>query len=103
MSERGKALYATLSTGSNTNVKSGAGTLYAVHVFPANGSSVRIEDATDLGAAPNLNTSGTSTIELQSGYTSATPAFVGFGPGVGFNTGLTIAATSNARVVAIYE
>ena len=98
MAERGKARYAYISVGSNTTVKSGAGTIYTVATSNPSGSVVRVEDNTDLGAAPDLNNGGTSTIGIFNGGN-----FFNLGPGVGFNAGLTIAATSNARVAVVYE
>lgn len=100
--ERGKARYALVAEGSNTTVKRTAGSLYGLLVAPANGASVRVEDATDLGATPDLNATGASTIARIGTYAAATPDEVGFGPGVGFSA-LTIAATSNARVTVVYE
>jgi hypothetical protein len=102
MAERGKARYSLISVGSNTTVKSTPGTLYAVHVYPANGATVRIEDG-ELGATIDFNAAaGSSTIDLQSGYASAAPAFIGYGPGIGFEK-LTLAATSNARLAVFWE
>ena len=75
MGERGKARYTFISAGSNTTVGTGARTLYRVHVSPANGTTVRIDDATDLGATPNLNATDTA----------------------------TIAATSNAKLTVVWE
>lgn len=97
MSERGKAKYAYISAGSNSLVKSGAGTLYRIRSSNPSGGTIRVDDATDLGAAPNLNTDGASTI-----YRDAA-ADNDFTPGLGFNTGLVIAASSNARLTVVYE
>jgi len=103
MTERGKARYTVLSAGSNTTVKSSAGTLYGLNIRPANGTIVRAEDAIDLGATPDLNASGAATIEYLGTYSSSAPDSLSFGPGIGFNSGLTIAATSNARVGVVWE
>ncbi len=103
MSEPGKASVALIALGSNTTVKSGAGTLYRVIVSPANGATVWIEGAANLGASPNLNAApGSATIAKVAEYGSAVPASIDFGPGVSFPA-LTIAATSNARLSVIYE
>lgn len=103
MSERGKARYTFVSAGSNTTVKSGSGTLYRVAVSPANGTTVRIDDDLDLGATPNLNTTGSGTIAYTGVFGSTAPGDIDFGPGIGFNTGLTLAATSNAKLTVVWE
>lgn len=95
--ERGKAKYSYISAGSNTTVKSSPGTLYRVLSSNPSGSVIRVEDG-DIGTTPNFNAAGdTDTIALQGGAT------LDFGPGIGFNTQLTIAATSNARLTVVYE
>jgi len=103
MSERGKARYTFISAGSNTLVKSGAGTLYRVAVLPANGAVVRIDDSTDLGATPDLNASGTATIAYSGVFASTAPGTIDLGPGIGFNSGLVLAATSNAKLTVVWE
>ena len=103
MAERGKAHYTFISAGSNTTVGTGARTLYRVHVSPANGTTVRIDDATDLGAAPNLNATGTATIASAGVFASTAPGIIDFGPGVGTNAGITLAATSNAKLTVVWE
>lgn len=103
MSERGKASVSNVSLGSNTTVKSSPGTLYRVLVSPANGATVWLEGAADLGASPNLNAApGAATIAKISEYASAVPDTIDFGPGVGFDA-LTVAASSNARLGIVYE
>ena len=97
MSERGKARYTYISVGSNSTVKSGSGTLYRVLSSNPSGSTVRVEDATDLGAAPDLNIGSANTVANWGG------ALLDFGPGTGFNTGLTLAATSNAKLTVVWE
>lgn len=103
MSERGKARYALISAGSNTTVKTGSGSLYGLYIRPANGASVRVEDAANLGAAPDLNNPSASSIALLGTYASAAPDVVTFTPGIGFNDGLTVAASSNTRITVVYE
>lgn len=103
MSERGKARYTFISAGSNTTVGTGARTLYRVHVSPANGTTVRIDDATDLGATPNLNATGASTIAATGVFANTAPGVIDFGPGIGTNTGITLAATSNAKLTVVWE
>lgn len=97
-----RAAWRLISNGSNTTVKRSAGTLYRVLVSPVNGSTVRIEGSADLGATPDLNASGADTIASFGTFGSTVPATIDFGPGIGFG-GLSIAATSNVRVTAIYE
>jgi len=98
MAERGKARYKFIALGSNTTVKSGAGTVYTVATSNPTGSAVRVDDSVSLGQAPDLNTGGTATIALLSGG-----SFFNLGPGIGFDAGLTVAASSNARVSVAYE
>ena len=97
MSERGKAKYLFISAGSSSSVKDGAGTLYAILSSNPSGGTIRADDAIDLGATPNLNTSGSATI-INHGA-----AELDFGPGIGFNVGLTVAASSNAKLTVVYE
>jgi hypothetical protein len=96
MAERGKARYTFISTGSNTTVGTGARTLYRVLSSNPTGSIVRVEDG-DLGTTPNFNTFDTDTIHLGGG------ALLDFGPGIGVNTSITVAATSNARLTVVWE
>ena len=98
MAERGKARYSTLALGSNATIASAPGTLYAVVSTNPSGSSVRLDDSANLGATPDLNAMGANTITIVSGG-----SYFHFGPGIGFNTGLSAAATSNARVTIVYE
>ena len=95
MSERGKARYTYVSAGSNTTIKTGPGTVYRV-INGTTGAVTRVEDG-DLGQNPNFNAGGdTDTIAISGGT-------IDFGPGVGFNTQLTIAATSNSRVTVVWQ
>jgi len=103
MGERGKARYTFISAGSNTTVGTGARTLYRVHVSPANGTTVRIDDATDLGATPNLNATDTATIAATGVFANTAPGVIDFGPGVGTNIGITLAATSNAKLTVVWD
>ena len=93
-----------ISAGSNTRVKSGAGTLYGIHVSPANGATILVQDsATGLGAAPNFNSDTHTGIIGRIGmYASAVPDFIDF-KGVHFGDGLTVAATSNARLIVLTD
>lgn len=95
MSERGKARYTFISAGSNTSVGTGARTLYRI-AGSQTGAVVRVEDG-DMGQSPNFNGAGdTDTV-----YIGTIPA--DFGPGIGFNSQLNVAATSNARLTIIWE
>lgn len=101
MAERGKARWAMVSTGSNTTIKRSAGSLYSVTVVPTAATpGVRIEGKADLGTAPNMNAVGADTIITQGGLPATTT--YDFGPGIGFD-GLSVAATSNARITVVYE
>ena len=102
MSGYGPARTSEIASGSNTTVKSSIGTLHSVIAFPTGqGASVRIEN-TDLGAAPDLNATGTGTIARLTALASNTANAFDFAPGVSFGK-LVVAATSNTRVVVVYE
>lgn len=97
MSERGKAKYAYISAGSNTAVKTSPGTLYRILSNNPSGSIIRVEDG-DMGTTPNFNDTGdTDTITLAGG------ALLDYGPGIGFNSKLTVAATSNSKLTVVFE
>ena len=100
MSEPGKAYSTNISTGSNTTIKATGGSIYRINWTKPTGSTIRIEGSANLGATPDLNASGTDTIML--GLAATTDYDIAFGPGVSFR-GLSVAATSNARVTVIYE
>ena len=97
--------YSYISAGSNTTVLSGPGTLYGVHVSPVSGASVLIADSTNLGAAPNFNADANPSGGLLLGrfglYTGTPPDFLDF-KGAHVNDGITIAASSNARLTVLY-
>ena len=94
--------YATVATGSNTTIKSGYGRIKSVTVTPAAQSQVHIVDSVSIGTNPALISSVTGDILWLGPFVDAEPEF--FGPyDIGFNTGLTVAATSNARVHIEYE
>ena len=102
--ERGKARYTYISTGSNTTVKSTPGTLYRVVGSHAAGGTVLVDDsAGGIGANPNFNSAAPTSTLIGSFGTLATATVVDLGPGIGFNTGLTVAASSNAHVTVVYE
>lgn len=105
MSDRGRARTYTSAVGSNYLVKSGSGSLYSVHGFLPAGGSVKLENASGLGAAPNLNavTSNSTMAYYGPAPTGGTLFDVTFTPGAGFDDGLVIAATSNARISLVYE
>lgn len=109
MAERSKASYAYISAGSNTTVKSGAGSLYSIHISPGHGSTLTIVDSTDLGASPDLNSDSLTGIISRVGAWSTSSNGIAPFPdrlafhGIGFNSGLTVAATSNARLLVEYE
>lgn len=109
MAERGKHRSTYIADGSNTTIKSGAGSLYTVHVMPGHGSTLMLVDSTNLGTSPDLNSDSLTGIigrigswSTSSNGVSPFPDRIAF-DGLGFNTGLTIAATSNARVVVEWE
>jgi hypothetical protein len=94
---RGKAKYTYISAGSNTTVKSGPGSLYKILSSNPTGSTIVLDDSVSLGQAPNFNSATAGTIGNIGG------ALLDFEPGLGFNTGLTVAASSNARLLVVYE
>lgn len=98
----GKSYYSTVSTGSNTTVKTGFGTLKSLTITPAAGTVVHVVDSVSIGATPNLNLAQTGEILRIGPFVDAEPEY--FGPyQLGLNAGLLIAATSNARVHVEYE
>lgn len=103
--ERGKVRTYLISVGSNTRVKTGSGSLYGIHGYIPEGGTVRVDNSLDLGAVPDYNNSVTSNATIASyGPTAAAGVFnVVFTPGVGFDDGLVVAATSNARFTVNYE
>lgn len=104
MAERGKAQSITLSAGSNQRIKAGSGTLYGLYGWVANGSSVKAENSLNLGATPDLNSVTSNTTLVFYGPTSAAGTLaLTFTPGIGFDAGLVVAGTSNARISVIYE
>lgn len=104
MAERGKARTFTISAGSNTRIKSGSGSLYAIHGYGAQGAAIKAENTLDLGAAPDLNAVTSNATMAYFGPLAAAGTFsVTFGPGAGFDDGLVVAATSNARFTVTYE
>jgi len=110
MAERGKHKFWYTATGSNATVKAGSGSLYSINVSPGQGSTVVLVDANaSLGAAPNLNSDSLTGLigrvgpySTSSNGTAPNPDIIAFS-GLGFNDGLVIAATSNARLLVEYE
>ena len=91
-----------ISSGSNTTVLSTPGKLYGIHVSDANGGVVLVADAINLGATPNYNVATQSgLIERIGPLQNAGPVTVNF-HGARLYSGLTIAATSSAKVTAFY-
>ena len=109
MAERIAHRYAYVSDGSNTTVKTGPGSLYSIQVSPGHGSTLTIVDSADLGAAPDLNSDSLTGIIGRVGEWSTSSNGIKPSPdtlsfvGLGFNVGLTLAATSNARLIVEYE
>ena len=93
--------YATVAVGSNTTIKTGSGTLYGVVVTPGTGGQVHLVDSVSIGTNPPLITAVTGDMVWIGPYVDAEPEAYRFG--LGFNDGLTIAATSNTRVNVEYE
>jgi len=99
MSERGKALYSVSSVGSNTVAKRAPGSLYSITTSGVAGSIVRIDDAHSFNQGVlDINASSSNTIGRFLGSVNTV-----FGKGIGFNTGLDFAASSNSTVTLEYE
>ena len=92
-----------ISAGSNTTVSSTPTRLYSVHVSGANGGTVLIADNDDLGATPNFN------VASQTGLVASLGPLANAGPhafnfaGARIENGLTIAATSSARITVFTD
>lgn len=92
-----------LSAGSNTTVSSSPGVLYGIHVSGANGGTVLVADNDDLGATPNFNAvNQTGLIASIGPLANAGVHAVPF-HGARFENGLTVAATSNAKVTVLHS
>jgi hypothetical protein len=102
--QRGGARTYTSAVGSNWRVKTGSGSLFGIHGYIPNGGSVKAENTLNLGTTPDLNAvTSNATLAYYGPVTAAGTFNVFFEPGVGFDDGLTVAATSNARFTVIYE
>ena len=98
--------YAYISLGSNTTVKSGSGRLFGVLAGGPgmSGGSVFAVDSTSIGATPNYVTQRSNSSNLAD--IGPLPATVGATfdlMGIGFEVGLTVAATSNTDLTVIYD
>lgn len=92
-----------ISAGSTTQVRSGPGSLYGVHITPANGASVVFIDATDAGSiASNFAQDPIGIFARIGVYAAATPDFIEM-KGVHFNSGLIVSATSSARLTVLHS
>lgn len=107
MAERGKARYTRVSAGSNTLIKSGSGTLYGLTYEAPDGAIFLMVDGLNLGAVPDLNAEPAGTvIRFSVGSNTGNRQWSddqAYSPGIGFNTGLVYAATSNARGTIRWE
>lgn len=97
MAERGKHKYAYVSAASNQVISTQSGSLYSITgTFPA-GSLVRVDDTHSFAQGIlNINARSSNTV----GAFSASTTFDG---GLGINTGIVVAASSNASVTVEYE
>lgn len=94
--------YAYVALGSNTNVKSGSGTLYSVTAGAASGTLV-VADSVSIGVTPNYVTIGQS-VPSNIAYIPLLATGVSYDfSGAQFVSGLTVAATSNAPITVIYD
>lgn len=96
-----------ISIGSTTLVKSGPGHLYGLHVTPTQGSALVILDTlTTTNSGADLNAAvvqGTLIDRLGWSAASTTPPQDLSYYGTTFSSGLTVAASSNARVTVFTD
>ena len=96
MAERGKARYSYLSSGSNNVLKTASGTLYGVYGSLAAGGLLRVDDSHSFPQGVlNLNAAGGSNTILHTDETG------NLYPGIGFDTGLVVAFTSNTTGITV--
>ena len=97
--------YTYISAGSSTTVLSGPGKLYSIHITPVAGSTLLVADSKNLGASPTFNSdadpSGGVLIGRFGPYGGTTTDYLDF-KGASVNDGITVAATSNARLTVLY-
>lgn len=90
--------YAYISAPSNTVVKTGPGRLYSVTGTFLAGTIVRADDTHRFGQGVlDINAVSSNTIGAFGGTTTFSPL------GIGFDTGLAVAVSSNAKVTIEYE
>ena len=93
--------YTFLSTGSTTQIASGPGNLYGIHITPPGGGQFVAIDALQAGSiTSNFNQDPVGLISRLSIGSTASDVPPGPVPffGVHFDNGLVVSATSNARV-----
>ena len=96
MTERGRHKYAFLSSGSNNVVKADVASLYGFHgVLPA-GGTIRVDDAHSFNQGVlDINAVGSNTVGRFG---------IGITNGIGLNTGLVVAFSSNTSGITVeYE
>lgn len=95
MAERGKSSFAYLASGSNNVVSRTPGTLYSIS---GSGGYVRVHDAhTFAQGVLDMNAASSNTVGVFSVPTT-------FGRGLGLNTGMVVAFSSNSLGVTVeYE
>lgn len=96
-----------IALGSNTTVKSGAGRVYRIQVggLAISGGGILVQDSVSIGLSPNFVTlpqSAASNIAYIGPLPATVPATFDLG-GVPFSVGLTVAATSNAHMLVVYD
>jgi hypothetical protein len=96
MAARGAHSYVFLSSGSNNVVKRAPGSLYGLHGVLAAGGSIRIDDAHSFNQGVlDLNAVGSNTMGRFG---------IGLVDGIGFDSGLVVAFSSNTAGVTVeYE
>lgn len=93
----GRSVYKFISSPSNTVVKTGYGMLHSITGNFPSGTIVRVDDSHSFPQGVlDINASSSNTVGKYGGTTT-------FGQGLGLNTGLVVAVSSNAAITIEYE
>lgn len=96
--------YKFVATGSNTNVKAGAGALYGIITGGVASATAFVVDSVSIGATPNYVTQASNTSNLAMiGVLANTSPWVTNMYGTRFQVGLTVATTSNMPITVVYD
>lgn len=92
-----------ISAGSTTLVASGGGNLYGVAVDKGNGATVLVADSLNLGATPDYNAVNQTGLMRSIGTLQTAGPYDAEFKGAHFSTGLSISASSTARVTVTWS